>query len=40
MKNRGALHEANKRLENDGAYQDDLEREYGQEPEPESWWPF
>jgi hypothetical protein len=40
LKNRAGLHEANKRLENDGAYLDDLEREYGREPEQQSWWSF
>ena len=40
LKNRGALHEANKRLENDDAFWSDVERDYGREPEPQSWWPF
>jgi hypothetical protein len=40
MENRAALHQANKRLENDGAFWRDVEQNYGREPEPESWWPF
>jgi hypothetical protein len=40
MENRAALHQANKRLENDGAFWRDVEKNYGREPEPESWWPF
>jgi len=40
LKNRASLHEANKRLENDDAFWSDVERDYGQQPEPQTWWPF